>query len=828
MTFSKLAVWQQLLFLIAFCFGFASWGASPSLTRLKTSSGGNIIIVADNIDRDLDAQTIDLHGNVQVIYELEHVSADHILMNLKTQTLTAEGRIIANSASMHLEADSMGMNYVTEVGVIHNGFVRSGQVYLEGETIERKGPTEYSASKAYFTACDTCPPAWSFTGRSIDAKMGSYAKIKHGWLEFGRVALIPIPYLLLPLQTDRHTGLLLPSVSREGAGGWTYTQSYFWAIDRSQDATFTFKNYEFRGQQGITRYRYMLGPISEGELNLAGLADRAYGRGTDLQGYRTSQSRFDRWNIDYSHFYEMPDGFTQYTKISDVSDLDYPRDFPDQVRFGRKTSTSVYGDPAIESRVYLAKATETSYASVDSSYYINLLKTDPIASNYDAIQKIPEIRYSLVNTKIPNTNALFHLDFDYANFTRNGPGYDNTCYNTSTSPTTRVICNGQPNTSPQTPAPTDPLFNAGQDLIRTGSRLSIKPELSYPFQIGSAIDAIPRVSFQHMQYNLNVSPYATDQSTPVANNAFGQDPNDTAAPSRDYLRTSISFRTRLSQIYIPDKEDPKANRYKHEIIPELGFSTVPYSRQTPGSSFLGNVDTTPPFLDSQPISDSDFKTVGGRGVQFDYYDRITNRQLISAGLTNKLVQRKWVGGEPVYNEIAKFKVTQSYDFEQLRQTPKYPWSDLAATLSLRLHYFETDTTSRYFQYQNKINTSSTMQFHDDRGDAIAAGVTQNFLISEDLNEAYPDRSENLSFGAKLVSKYFVFNGQIDYLPIRWDVPGTYKVKSWTAYPTFLPPGKCWGLRFMFRQDINTKLTYKLEFNYNFGSSQGGPSTLAPI
>src|SRR5690606_29903834 len=95
---------------------------------------------------------------------------------------------------------------------------------------------------------------------------------------------------------------------------------------------------------------------------------------------------FRRWFLSYKHFYEMPNSYIHRANINLASDLQYHTDFPDEFK-------GIEGEPALLNQLSLSQSTESTYKSVDTNYYVNLLKSNPVGDNSDAVHRFPEIRY---------------------------------------------------------------------------------------------------------------------------------------------------------------------------------------------------------------------------------------------------------------------------------------------------------------------------------------------------------------------------------------------------------------------------------------------------
>lgn len=818
---------------LGLCLTFVYFGLSPGTERavaaptsVRMADGESILLNAQNAERDFESQTITLTGQVQIIYGQQSIRCDRAVINLRLEEIHAEGGLVILSPQAYVEGDTATLNYRDNTGTISNGFVRSGQVVFEGRIVRKTGPETYEADDAQYTACTTCPPAWSFSGTKITAEMGGYAHIKNSIFEIANFPVLWLPYLIVPLKSERQTGLLIPSLDFTGKGGVAVTLPFFWAISRSQDATFYLKNYANRGLKGLLNYRYVLSPTSLGELDIGVLNDQIYAEEEIFGQPGISPGTSSRWLLTYNHYYDLPYGFVQRARFNLLSDLLYQRDFPEEI--------PGQGDPALENRVSLTRNTHSTHSSLDVSYYLNLLKTDPTSSNRDAVHRWPALRHSIIEQAIGETGFLFNFNSEYVNFARDDFAYDD------------VIVSGSERSVDQTRSstPQSGVFNPGTDLIRAGQRIDIEPEISYPFRLGSHLDVLPLIQFRHTQYSFNI--------TPAESAEF-----DTS-PYRQYIRGQVSVRMPFYKLYdgglaqaaiaapasvrqpspfgstqqtpsgwidsesgavfVPPPPPPRiTRRYRHELVPELIFGGVPYIKNT-DSPFFGESLDIPSFLDNQPVSDSDFQSV--RGLQFDYNDRFFHRNTLAFVLDNRLVEKSWIGGKPLYTQIASLKLRQSYDFDEASRDSeqRFAWSDISALLDVRLGHFETNTLIRYFPYHNVTNTSSRVRLKRTSSDYVEVRFNQTHLITQNISES-SEQTENIGFAAGFDTRYLGLVGSVNYLPE--DLLGLHmKLKSWGTELNFKPPGDCWGIRLSFRQDIGSETLYMLDFDYKFGGENG--------
>ena len=81
------------------------------------------------------------------------------------------------------------------------------------------------------------------------------------------VPLIYLPIIYYPIQDDdRATGFLMPTYGSSTVRGQSISNAFFWAINRSQDATFMHDWFSKTGQGMGGEYRYILGAGSKGSI----------------------------------------------------------------------------------------------------------------------------------------------------------------------------------------------------------------------------------------------------------------------------------------------------------------------------------------------------------------------------------------------------------------------------------------------------------------------------------------------------------------------------------------------------------------------------------
>jgi LPS-assembly protein len=192
-----------------------------------------------------------------------------------------EGRIAAERAEFDI-AEGTGTFYqasgTLSLGATMDLAQFGGQepdVYFYGDTIEKISTRSYRLTNGGFTTCVQPTPRWEVTSDSVVINLNSYAIARNILLRVKGVPLMYLPILYYPIkEDDRATGFLLPTYGSSTLRGQTLSNGFFWAIGRSQDATFFHDWFTRTGQGAGAEYRYVASGGSYGTFRFYGFNQR--------------------------------------------------------------------------------------------------------------------------------------------------------------------------------------------------------------------------------------------------------------------------------------------------------------------------------------------------------------------------------------------------------------------------------------------------------------------------------------------------------------------------------------------------------------------------
>lgn len=374
--------------------------AGPGAPASPAPSGA-LVIHADHIDYASETELLRARGSVKMVQGSTTLVADEAAMRLLTGDVAAVGRVHLMQEGTDVWADRLDVNFNTEAGLITSGQVydRDTNALITAETLRRHSETHYTAQHGSFTNCDAKEgqtPAWRFTFEDVDVTFGDSLELRNAWFCINDVPIIPVPYLKYPVGVGRKTGFLFPSPGYNSEFGFQYRQSFFWAINPSQDLTVTPNILTNRGYGGDLEYRYIFSRSNRGEWLLNGFQD-------------TDEDR-ERGVVRGAHTAQITADLSLRTKAFLVSDRTYLQDLGNV--------SALRALPSADSTLDISQRLPYGRAFLLAQYLQPLQ-----AGGDETFQRLPEVGYRLAGLPVLDSPALMGFDATYDFFWRE-QGFD--------------------------------------------------------------------------------------------------------------------------------------------------------------------------------------------------------------------------------------------------------------------------------------------------------------------------------------------------------------------------------------------------------------------
>jgi LPS-assembly protein len=217
--------------------------------------------MANFVETFEDKNLVIAQGDVVFVSGGTRISADRMEFNTKSRTGTFYGASGTSSMAGRGEPNMFG--------------AQEPDAYFWGDEIHKLGPKKYRLVRGNFTTCVQPTPRWDIGSGSITINLDDYAILTNSVFRVKGVPVMYLPLFYYPIQEDdRATGFLIPTYGASTVKGQTISNAFFWAINRSHDATIFHDWFSKTGQGVGGEYRYVLEPGSQGNSRFSFVNER--------------------------------------------------------------------------------------------------------------------------------------------------------------------------------------------------------------------------------------------------------------------------------------------------------------------------------------------------------------------------------------------------------------------------------------------------------------------------------------------------------------------------------------------------------------------------
>jgi LPS-assembly protein len=326
-----------------------------------------------------------------------HLTADKVDFWPDEGRVVAEGNVVYEQNDQKIVATRLEADLNTKTGRFINAYGMAGRdLYFYGDIIEKVSEDIYTIEHGAFTSCAQPTPRWRFTAGKATVKRDHHVSLHHTLLRVKSLPVFYLPYLYYPIdEKERSTGLLMPQIGNSSLKGFIVDQAFFWAINRSMDATFTFERFSKIGNGGSLQYRYVEAPGSEGQI--------------DSFFIRNTQTDSREYTIRAFANQRLPAGFQAVARVDFFSSFDFQQQF--QENYDRATQRSKRASGTI-SGSFSQYSLRVSFDRNDTSF-----------GDQVAIRKVlPSVRLNSRPSEILGTPILFSFNTEASTLARTSRG----------------------------------------------------------------------------------------------------------------------------------------------------------------------------------------------------------------------------------------------------------------------------------------------------------------------------------------------------------------------------------------------------------------------
>ncbi|MGB5528749.1 MAG: putative LPS assembly protein LptD [Ignavibacteriaceae bacterium] len=213
---------------------------------------------------------MEIYGEGKIEYKKSEIKSANIFVDFEKYDIEAIGELkdsvtgeligtpVLSEAGEVYEGKRMRYNFKTGQGTLSAADTELEGGFYHGEKIKKVTKDTYFIEDGVYTTCDEKDPHYYFYSTKMKVVQSEELVAEWIWLNFGGVPVpIPLPFIVIPLQSGRRSGIIAPVFGSDARYG-TYISrlGYFWAISDYMDINAT-TDYYTRGSFGLgSRFRY--------------------------------------------------------------------------------------------------------------------------------------------------------------------------------------------------------------------------------------------------------------------------------------------------------------------------------------------------------------------------------------------------------------------------------------------------------------------------------------------------------------------------------------------------------------------------------------------
>lgn len=288
----------------------------PVVTRQQTFDQNQFVteieadlLISENKDK------LQFLGDVRLSRDNQKISADRLYLFRQPDRLQASGNIIYSNPLYSLEAEQLDLDDTNHSGIFEQAEFQLYENHLRGsaQKIIQFDSDHSELHDVTYTTCDPQQNTWALSASKLELNQQSgQGTAHHAVLRIKDVPVFYFPWMMFPINDQRMSGLLTPTLAHSNIDGTQLALPFYWNMAENYDMTINPVWYSNRGLQINTENRYLFNDHS-GQLTLSWLDDQI--------------DNDERWYRSWSHEASLPGNIHSSILIQRVSDSDFLQDF---------------------------------------------------------------------------------------------------------------------------------------------------------------------------------------------------------------------------------------------------------------------------------------------------------------------------------------------------------------------------------------------------------------------------------------------------------------------------------------------------------------------
>ena len=272
-------------------------------------------------------------GNVFISRGNTTIATQRVTVDEVTQIATSNEQVTFHEPRIAMVGDAATINFGSDASRLDDAQFILFEPEMRGMagSIEKQADGTLIALKSRLTRCEPDVNTWQISaGRFVIEDGANYATARNAVLRIKGVPVFYTPYIRFPVNDDRQSGFLFPSIGLSTRNGFDVELPYYFNLAPNYDATVTPRYMSKRGTGIESQFRYLTGRTNT-EIGAAFLPDdKDYNGKLSKEDFEASglPGEFipaDRWLGKLAHRGAFGNVNT-LVDFTGVSDVDYFRD----------------------------------------------------------------------------------------------------------------------------------------------------------------------------------------------------------------------------------------------------------------------------------------------------------------------------------------------------------------------------------------------------------------------------------------------------------------------------------------------------------------------
>ena len=265
-----------------------------------------------------------LTGNASAVQGYRHMRSDNVVINREQETAMLSGNVTLREPNLLLQGDNAHIHSKTGDAFVYDTQFVFHREHMRGtaDILQRDQEGLIHIHNGNFTYCPPGEDDWSVLSKDMEVDIEEgLATAHHARVELKGVPVFYTPWLRLPIDDRRRTGLLWPDFGNDSSGGLDISVPIYLNLAPNYDALYAPRYIEERGLNHQLQLRYLNPHLGEW------LVGGAYmGNDTRYGDQAPEQISTDRWLGVIKQEGLFNQRWLSRVDYSKASDVDYLRD----------------------------------------------------------------------------------------------------------------------------------------------------------------------------------------------------------------------------------------------------------------------------------------------------------------------------------------------------------------------------------------------------------------------------------------------------------------------------------------------------------------------